>query len=159
MTMLKRYDPFNELFTLRDAMNRLFDQSFVHPAGLFTEAVNQIPVNVLETEQGYEVQALLPGVKAEDIELTVKENTLTLKGKYAPVVEEGKQVNWLLQEFGSGEFTRSITFEKALDSEHIETSYENGMLKVYAPINEAARPKRISIKAQQPKELAASTPR
>jgi HSP20 family protein len=110
-------------------------------------------MNAFETDQGYQVQVLLPGVKPEDIDLTVQHNTLTIKGQYRPFQEQGKQVYWLIQEIGSGSFERTITFPKAIEADKVETSYENGILTISVPVSEASRPKRISIGSDQKKEL------
>jgi HSP20 family protein len=154
MTTLMRFDPFREVLSLRDAMNQLFEDSFVQP-GWFTSGPSAIaaPMDVYETEQGYQVHVLLPGVKADDIDLTVQQNTLTIKGQYTSSLEEGKKVNWLLQEIGSGSFQRTITLPKAVDADHIETSYEDGILTIALPFSEVSRPKQISISGGQQKQL------
>jgi len=154
MTTLMRYDPFfHESLSLRDAMNRLFEQSFVPWSWGTTSTTAFAPMNAYETDQGYQVQVLLPGVKPEDIDLTVQQNTLTIKGQYQPFQEQGKQVYWLIQEIGSGSFERTITFPKAIEADKVETSYENGILTISVPVSEVSRPKRISIGGGQKKEL------
>src|SRR5579884_3611054 len=110
MTQLARFDPFREMLSLRDAMNRLFEQSFVRPMlGTTGADVLSAPVDVYETDQGYQVKVLLPGVKPEDIDLSVQQNQLSIKGQYRTPVEEEKQGNWLVREIGSGSFERTIT--------------------------------------------------
>ena len=154
MTTLMRFDPFREALSLRDAMNRIFEESFVRPVW-FPTGFSTIgaPMNVAETEQGYLIHVLVPGVKAEDLDLTVQQNTLTIKGQYTPLIEEGKQVNWLVQEIASGSFERTITFPKPVDADHIETSYEQGILTITVPFSEVSRPKRISITGGQQKQF------
>ncbi|HZS76727.1 MAG TPA: Hsp20/alpha crystallin family protein [Ktedonobacteraceae bacterium] len=152
--MLTRYDPFREMLSLRDAMNQLFEQSFVRPTfGINTAGILSAPIDVLETEQGYSVKVLLPGVKPEDIDLTVRQNTLTIKGQYTSNVEN-KQGNWLVREIGESSFERTVTFDKPIDADKVETQYENGVLTIFLPIHEASRPKRISVSAGQQKQLA-----
>jgi HSP20 family protein len=154
MTTFMRFDPFREALSLHDAMNRLFEESFVRPSW-FTSGTSTIaaPMDVYETEQGYQVSVLLPGVKAEDLDLTVQQNQLSIKGQYTSSFAEGKQVNWLVQEIGSGSFERTITFPKPVDADHIETSYEDGILAITVPFSEVSRPKRISISGGQQKQL------
>ena len=154
MANIVRFDPFNEMLSLRDAMNRLFEQSFVQPMSLFRSTTWNVPMDVYETEQGYQIKALLPGVNADDIELTVRQNTLTLKGQYSATAESEKSVNWLLHEIGSVAFERSITFDKPIDADHITTEYNQGVLSIFVPISEVSRPKRISVKTSASKELA-----
>jgi HSP20 family protein len=154
MTTMVRFDPWREMMSLREAMDRLFEQSFVRPF-FGTVFGHTLPLNVYETEQGYQVQALLPGAKPEDIDLSVQEQTLTIKARYPALVEEGKQVNWLLHEIDGGECSRSITFEKPIAADQIEAHYEHGLLTITVPVSAASRPKRISVAVGQPqKELS-----
>lgn len=154
MATLVRYDPFSDMLSLRNAMNQLFEQSFVHPLGVTSSSqMTFVPMDVYETEQGYHVNLLLPGVKPEDIELTVQQNTLMIKGHFAPSVAQDKQVNWLVHEIGTGSFERSITLPKAIENDKVETSYQDGILTITLPFSEVSRPKKISITGSQPKQV------
>src|SRR5947209_1498964 len=151
MTTLKIYSPFQEALSLREAMNQLFSQSFIQPGwGVNATGSLAAPLDVLETEQGFQMRVLLPGMKPEDIELSVQNDSLTVKGQFRPYMEHEKQARWLVQEIGLGSFERTITFPRPIDGDKIETSYENGVLYVWAPISEAGRPKRISVSSSQP---------
>lgn len=155
MTVVRRFSPLSEALTLHDAMNQLFAQSFVQPDWSTGRSSSlAAPINVFESEQTYHVQALLPGMAPEDIELTVQGNTLTFRGQFQPPVKPEQQVTWLAQEIGSGSFERSVTFPKPIDGEHIETQYTNGLLLLRVPIHESNRPKRISVTASEPKQVA-----
>jgi HSP20 family protein len=82
--MISRYDPFRDVVSLRRAMDDLFEQSFVHPlTGRSGSSSMMAPMDVSETANGYEIDVALPGVKPEDIELTVHENTLSIRGHYS----------------------------------------------------------------------------
>jgi HSP20 family protein len=155
MTTITRYDPFREALSLRKAIDQLFEQSFVNPNwGTGSVQGYGVPLNVLESEEGYyQVYALLPGVKPEDIDLSVQQNSLTIKGQFHPQVEPGQKGSWLLREFGAGAFERSITFPMSIDSDHITTNFEYGVLTITVPISQAVRPKKISITANQPKQM------
>ena len=83
----------------------------------------------------------------------MQQNSLTLKGPIHPTIKPEQKVNWLLQEIGSGSFERTITFPKAVDADHIESSYEYGILTMRVPFSEVSRPKRISITSGQQKQL------
>ena len=161
MTTWRRSDPFQEALTLHDAMNQLFAQSFVQPGWRASSSPTMAaPVDVFETEQGYQVRVLLPGMQPEDIDLTVQQNTLMIKGAFHPSVQEGQQVTWLVQEIESGTFERTLTFPKPIDTEKLTTSYEQGILSIQLPIMESSRPKRINIAGgkQQPKMVEAGAP-
>ncbi len=127
MTTLARFDPWREALSLRDAMDRLFEQSFVNPLSLFNTTV--------------------PGVMVPM--LTVQGETLTIKGEYPQVNEQGKEGTWLVHEIGSGSFQRTITFPKPIDASAIESSYRDGVLTITVPFSEASKPRRISITGGQ----------
>ena len=148
-----RYYPYRDMLSMRQAMNRLFERNFVRPTWLEGNAM-LAPMDVVENEQGYQVKAQLPGVKPEDIELTVQANGLTLKGQYQSSTKEDKKGNWLVQEIRSGSFGRSVSFAKPIDTDKVETSYENGVLTILAPFSEAARPRKIDVKTEKPEEPA-----
>jgi len=149
-----RYDPFREALSLRNAMDQLFAQSFVRPNwGSSASAGRGVTMDVLETEQGYQVRVGLPGVKPEDLDLSVQQNTLTIKGQFRSSVKPDQQVNWLVQEISEGSFERSITFPKPIDADKIDTSFEQGVLSITVPLSEASRPKKISITGGQPKQV------
>src|SRR5215469_3228900 len=179
--MITRYDPFREALSLRRAMDQLFDQSFVNPSLMPGSPTLMAPMDVCETENGYEVDVALPGVRPEDIELMVDQNTLTIRGRYShqnehqgqpqgqaqgqqqtqqqsqPQMEQQpgrtgrhrKPHNWLSREIISGAFERTITFPKPIDTDNIQTKFENGILTILLPVSEASRPKRISITSGQ----------
>src|SRR2546425_1820274 len=81
--MMTRYDPFREALSLRRAMDQLFEQSFVNPSMMPGSPTMIAPMDVCETDNGYEVDVALPGVRPEDIELTVDQNTLTIRGRFS----------------------------------------------------------------------------
>jgi HSP20 family protein len=81
--MITRYDPFREVLSLRRAMDQLFEQSFIQPSSMPGSSSLMAPLDVCETQNGYEVDVALPGVRPEDIELTVEQNTLTIRGHYS----------------------------------------------------------------------------
>ena len=181
--MMTRYDPFREAVSLRRAMDQLFEQSFVHPSLMPGSPSLMAPMDVCETPNGYEVDVALPGVRPEDIELTVDQNTLTIRGRYSQQNEHenqsqgqtqgqpqaqqhdgGQQTqqpqrgrtdrhrnghNWLVREIVSGSFERTITFPRPIDTNNIQTSFQNGILTLLLPFSEASRPKRINIAGSQ----------
>ena len=172
MTSITRYDPFREALSLHNAVDQLFAQSFVNPYWMNGQQSTVTPMDVCETANGYEVNVSLPGVKPEDIELMVQQNTLMVKGHYSyqnqhhnkhpeqgkPQQQEQHQ-SWLMREIGTGTFERTITFPKPINAENIQTNYENGMLFIVVPISEESRPRRINISGGegQPKQVTAES--
>ena len=153
MSMMMRHDPFREVVSLRNAMDQLFERSFVR-SGLGQSSQTGFAVmDAYEDEQGYHIRAFMPGVKPEDIELTVQDNTIYLKGVLHPWHADHEKVNWLVQESSTGKFERSITFARAIHANGIETTYEHGILTIFAPVAAESRPRKISISnGTQPKQ-------
>ena len=89
--MVSRYDPFREALSLRRAMDQLFEQSFVHPGMMSGTSTQMVPMDLCETQNGYELDVSLPGVRPEDIELTVDQSTLTIRGHYSHQNEHQQQ--------------------------------------------------------------------
>jgi HSP20 family protein len=154
--MLSRYDPFREPLSLRKAMDELFAQSFVSPVWGRSPQEMLTPMDVQETEQGYHVRIAVPGVKPDDIEVTLQQNTLTIRGQYGSPeagqeqnIPEKRQGNWLVRELRYGTFERTVTFDRPIDQDRVQTEYENGLLTLFLPVSEASRPRRISVKGSQ----------
>lgn len=148
MATLLPFDPFREAMSLRKAIDQLFEQSFVRTG--WSLAGRQSPIALLdayETEQGYRVRMLVPGVKPEDLDVSIQQNTLTLKGQLPAFVGSDEQVRWLAQEITPGHFERTITFPKPIDADHVECTYEHGVLTLWLPIREESRPKHISVRS------------
>lgn len=89
--MITRYDPFRQALSLRRAMDQLLEQSFVNPSMTPGVGAQMAPMDICETPNGYEVDVALPGVRPEDIELTVDQNTLTIRGRYSQQNEHEAQ--------------------------------------------------------------------
>ena len=146
--MLSRYDPFREMMTLRSAMDRLFDNAFVGSRGDW-EAVNwELALDVSETGDEYLVKASVPGINPDDLEITYNNKVLTIKGE-TKHEEEIEETRYHLRERRFGSFARSISLPTMVDSDHIEASYENGVLTLHLPKTEEAKPRRISISSHE----------
>ena len=160
MSSLSRWDPIRDVTSLRDAMDQLFEHAVMRPGFPFgsTLAGNGIgQMNVLESDGTYYCQVMLPGVSLDKIDLTVRQNTLTIKADLPESFSEElqKKGTYLLREFGSGEYSRSITFPKDVDGDRVQAKYERGILVLQVPVAVHAQPKRITISegtgsAQQP---------
>lgn len=149
MTSLMPFEPIQEMVSLRDAFNRLFEESFVRPGfSLFGgSTMPWMKLDVYERANGYEIKALTPGLKAEDIELTATGNTLSIKGRFPKLLsdEEAKQVIWHVHEIGSGEFVRSVTLPKPFVADQINAQVEQGVLTIWVPLAQEALPKQIPV--------------
>jgi HSP20 family protein len=136
---------------LRDAMNRLFEGSFIWPGSMDVFTGRTFPVDVYETkdQQGYVVEASIPGAKPEDISVTAVGDTLTIN--YTTKSEQTvERPNYVRRERYEGGMTRTISLPTQIDPEKVQATYEHGVLKLQIPKSEAAKPKQISIKPQPP---------
>jgi len=143
MPNIVRWDPFAELDQVRHAMDRIFSdfRPFRTEAG---SEMGHIPLDVSETEDAFAVQAALPGVKPDDVEIQVHGDTVTIKGEVKEESEE-KDRNWLRRERRYGVFARSFTLPTSIDSETAAADFEDGVLKLHLPKSEAERPKTIKV--------------
>ena len=208
--MITRKDPFHPVLSLRRAMDQLVEQCFVNLSMIPGSPTLMSPMDICETKDGYEVDIALPGVRPEDIELTVDQNTLTIRGRYShqndhenqpqgqtqgqqqqsqPQAQQGQQQqsqpqaqqqdggqqkqqtqqgttgrhlqghNWLAREIVSGSFERSVTFPRPIDTNNVQTKFQNGILTVMLPVSEASKPKRISLteSQSQPQQVPVGT--
>jgi HSP20 family protein len=139
---------FQDFVTLRDAMDRLFQESFVDPARLLSAggASRAMPLEVYETPDMVVVKALVPGVSPEDLEVSCEDGTLTLKARTeAPQAHD--DWTWHLREIGYGEFSRSIRLPAKVDVDAADANFENGILTLTLPKAAEAKPTRIPVTA------------
>jgi len=145
---LTRWEPFRELMTLREAMDRLFDEAFTAPLRL-TDGFGLMPlVDMYQTEDAVVVKATVPGVKPEDLHITITGDVLTIKGEVKEE-EEHKEATWHLRERRYGTFTRTIQLPVPVEADKAEAVFENGILTLTLPKVEEVRPKAITVKAKK----------
>jgi HSP20 family protein len=146
---LTRWDPFREMVSLREVMNRLFDESFVHPLGRWSERAEgefAVSMDMYETDDNLNLDIDLPGLSPEDVDVTIHENRLTVKGEYK-ADEEGKRGDVRFRERRYGKFQRSVTLPSSVNTDATEAEFQDGVLKLTLPKAEEAKPKQISIKS------------
>lgn len=146
MTTITRYDPTREFLTLREAMNRLFEDSFVGSAARSNgETELRLPIEAYETDHALVVRAPVPGLKPEQVEITLEGDTLTIRGEYPRPPEN---VNYLFAERRWGRFSRTLQLNLPVEADKVEAEFENGLLTLTLPKAEAIRPKVIPVKAK-----------
>src|SRR5581483_3443687 len=145
MSTLTRWEPARELTTLRDRMDRLFSDVFGRAWGDqegLSSGVWVPPVDVYETDNHIVLKADLPDVNQDDVDISVQNNTLTIKGE-RKMEKEVKEKNYYRMERSYGTFSRSFTLPPTVDSDKIEGTFENGVLKLTLPKREESKPKQI----------------
>jgi HSP20 family protein len=149
MANLVRWEPFRDLISLREAMDRLFEESFIRPrAGwLAPLSAEALAVDMYETDQDVIVKSSVPGVKAEDIDITITGDTLTIKGE-TKAEEKVEKANYFRQERRYGAFSRSVTLPTTIVAEQAKAEFDNGVLTLTLPKAEEVKPKSIKVKAK-----------
>jgi HSP20 family protein len=144
---IERWDPFREAISLRDAMSTLLQESFVRPSGISAQGgYAPVPLDVRETEGEFVVKAALPGVKPDDVQITVHGDTLTIRGENKAEAEEDTQDrHWHLRERRLGAFQRVVSLPAPVDSDKAQARYEHGVLTLTLPKAESAKPRQIKI--------------
>jgi HSP20 family protein len=140
-----RFDPFREFNTLQDRMNRLFGDAYLRDQDVIQRG-NWVPlVDIYETEaHDLVIKAELPDMSREAIEVTVENNTLTLKGTKNPPAEV-KDEQFRRSERHYGAFIRSFTLPTTVDASKVAAEYRNGVLTVKLPYREEAKPRTITV--------------
>lgn len=146
MSNLIRWEPMREMMTLREAMDRLFDDAFTRPIGN-VNPWGAPAIDLYQTEKNVVVKAALPGLKAEEVQISVTGEVLTLKGEFKQA-EEVKDAAYHLKEQRYGSFERSVLLPSEVQTEKAKADFENGILTITLPKAEQVLPKTITVKAK-----------
>jgi HSP20 family protein len=146
MTLVRRPSPFGEMMSLRQAMDRLFEDSVIRsPFWSTTQSEgNLLPVDVWTTADALVIEAALPGVAPDDVEITVEAGTLTISGSYR-TERDGTEAEALVRELRRGTFSRVVTLPEGLDPDKAEATFEHGLLTLRIPKTEQVKPRQIRI--------------
>jgi HSP20 family protein len=169
--MVNRLIGGDEFVSLREAMDRLFSDSFaVGPARSLWSAANgtngsariSLPLDVYATDAEVVVIAAIPGVEPEAIDLTINQNTVTIRGEIRNVAssEEAKNATWYLHELPFGKFQRSLTLPVDVDAAKADATFDYGILKLHLPKAESAQPKQIKVRTvtnPEPQSIASGS--
>ena len=143
--MLTRWDPFRELITIRNTMDRLFDSALVGSPTTWQPAAWDLALDVAESEDEFTVKASIPDINPDDLEITFTNNTLTIKGE-TKEEKDVEKAHYHLRERRYGSFARSITLPAGIETDKIQANYEVGVLKLRLPKAEEVKPKKIAIR-------------
>jgi len=150
MSNLTRWEPARGMMTLREAMDRLFDEAFTRPFSLIREsgAVWSSPaIDMYQSDNDVVLKAALPGIKAEDVHINISGDILTIKGE-AQQDEKKQEKSWYIREQRWGAFERAIRLPTAVIADRAKADFESGILTINLPKSKESRPKTITIKAK-----------
>lgn len=144
MPAVVRFDPFRDITSLRDEMNRLFSRTVgdgVSSGSAWTPAVD-----IFDTDEAIVLKAELPGLAVEDIDIEIDDNVLTLKGerRFQETVDEGR---FYRLERAYGHFQRSVTLPQGVKADQISADFDTGVLTVRVPKADEVKPRKIAIAA------------
>ncbi|MDE3088772.1 MAG: Hsp20/alpha crystallin family protein [Chloroflexota bacterium] len=142
---ISRWEPMKDFMTLRQAMDRLVEDSFVRPGRtMFDGNASYLPVDIYTTKDAVVIRASVPGINPDDVEVTVEGSTVTIRGETKPLQEDG---TYLLQEQRYGPFSRSIELSIPVQADKAEADFRNGLLTLTLPKAEEIKPKIIKVKS------------
>ena len=146
MSNLIRWEPAREMMTLREAMDRLFDDAFTRPLTL-RDGWSAPAIDMYQTDDEIVVKAALPGIKPDEVQINITGEVLTLKGE-TKHEEEKKEKAWHMREQRYGSFERSVILPTDVVADKDKAEFENGILTITLPKAEEVKPKIINIKAK-----------
>jgi len=143
-TAINRWEPGNRL-TLRDAVNQLFEDSWVRPASGWSggQGNYHLPLDIFESDDAFVVKAWVPGVTADNLDITVQQNILRIRAEQP--VEQQEGVQYYLRERTGGTWYRAFQLPAMVDSSHVDAKLENGVLILTLPKAPEARPHKVQI--------------
>ena len=160
MANITRFDPVGEMVSLRSAMDRLFEDSFVSPLTWRTLANGNgetitPPIDVHETPDEIVLTAALPGIKPEDVDITMTGQNLVLRGELK-ADETVERDQYLYRERRYGSFSRSVQLPVRVEGDKAQATFENGILSLRIPKAEEVKPRQIRIHAGDGEALETS---
>jgi HSP20 family protein len=144
MNAVVRQTPIREMVTLRNALDRMFDDSFFAPFKREELVDWGLPLDVIEQADNFLVKASVPGINADDLEITLENDVLSIKGETKSEVEQNND-RYHLRERRIGRFGRTISFPMRVNGDAITAEYKEGVLTLTVPKAEEVKPRRINI--------------
>lgn len=141
---VERWDPFRDVVSLSDAVNSLLRESFVRPGAVTGGGTASLPLDVVENDNEFVIKASLPGVKPEEVQITVHGETVVIRGE-TRAEEEKKGDTWHLRERRFGSFQRALSLNAPIDADKADARFEHGVLTLTLPKSERAKPRQIKV--------------
>jgi HSP20 family protein len=154
MAAVTRWNPWQDLFSLHDQMDQLFNEAFggvVERRGSGGAPAMTLPIDIRQTDEAYVLEASVPGFTPEDVEVTLDQNVLTIKGSRRQESEDARG-GWIRRERRTGSFHRQVVLPAEVRADEISASFEHGVLTVTVPRAQRAQPKRIPVAPGAPAE-------
>jgi HSP20 family protein len=143
---MDRYDPLERVLSLRQLLDRLMEDAVVVPGAGQRASADGAALDVYEEGDKLVVEAALPGVKPEDIQVTVEGGTLTIRAE-STADQERNERNYLVREHRHASVQRALRLPESVDADAVQAAFDNGELRLTFPKSKVAQPRRIEIKA------------
>jgi HSP20 family protein len=150
MTMLTRWEPFRDMRRMHDMLDRIMDDAYIGDRGSREVLEGLAPVDVYETDDEVVVKAMMPGMTADDIQISVDRDVLTIRGEtqHEEKTEEGNGRVYHHRELRYQRFSRSVRLPTLVNADKADAQFENGILTLSLPKAEEVKPKQITVKAK-----------
>ncbi len=145
MTLIRRPSPFTDPVSLRDTMERLFDERLFRPTWLGIGEREAAPaLDLYTTPEAIVAKVALPGVKPEDVDVTIGDDLLTISGTFKEE-KETTEAGYVHKELNRGSFSRSFSIPTAIKAEAVTASFKDGLLTLTLPKTEEVKPKHVKV--------------
>ncbi len=147
MANLTPWEPFRDMRRMHDSLDRMFDRALMGSPLAEDLSFGSMPIDLYETDEDIIVKAAAPGMKPEDLEISITGDRLNIRGELSEEHED-KQPKYYLRERRYGSFSRSVSLPASVDGSKADAEFENGILTLKIPKKEEAKPKTITVKAK-----------
>lgn len=145
LTLIRRPSPFADLVTLRDTMEQFFDERFMRPHWTGDSERRAIPaLDLYTTPEAVVAKMALPGVKPEDVDVTIADDLVTITGSFTEEAES-TEAGYVHKELSRGSFSRSFSIPMAVKPDAATATFKDGLLMLTLPKTEAAKPKHVKV--------------
>lgn len=147
MTKITRFDPIRDMITMRQAVDRMLDEAFTRGSESRGTGAWLLPMDAYVTDEAIVIRADVPGITADELDITLEGDTLTIRGEIHR--ENADNRKYVLIERPTGKFERTLNINTPIDHDKVEASFENGVLTLSLPKAEAIKPRQITVKAKK----------
>jgi HSP20 family protein len=145
MSDIIRWNPFREMVSMRNAMDRMFEDALIGPEWDWRQAGRwQLSLDIVENDDEFTVKASIPGINPDDLEITLSGKILTIKGE-TQGESESDQGKYHLRERRYGSFSRRVSLPTEINDKEVKASYDSGVLTLTLPKSEDTKPRRIEV--------------
>ncbi len=144
-TKVSRWDPIRDMISMRDAMDRLLDDSFARGSQSRGTGAWLLPMDAYITDDAIVIRADVPGITAEQLDITLEGDTLAIRGEIQR--DDTGNRKYVLMERPTGKFERTLTINTPIDHDKVDANFKNGVLTLTLPKSEAIKPRQITVKS------------